>query len=196
MYHKKGKLCIKNEEICIKNDEQCRPRCSAHLRRALRVRVDAACLCIYMPAVDRSLSDCRYNIVSNHNWRCTATQPRGDSWQSTGYTEDVSKHDECVFKTRSFVFKTRRFAFKTRDVLQASWEIPAHGGVNGVSPWGHRPDMDVATANGMQSPQWIWTSDFQGAVLHLQILRFVLKMPRFVLKMPRFARDRRGLVQV
>lgn len=79
-----------------------------------------------------SVEHCGYNIISNHNWRCTAAEPADDSWTSAGYVED------------------------------ASWEVPAHGGVNGVPPWGHRPDMDVPNANGMQSPSWIWTSDFQG----------------------------------
>eukprot|EP01043_Picozoa_sp_COSAG02_P020330 COSAG02_NODE_1001_length_15302_cov_22.687299_1_plen_228_part_10 len=67
-----------------------------------------------------SVEHCGSNIVSSHNWRCTATEP-GDGWTSAGYTED------------------------------ASWEVPAHGGVNGVPPWGHRPDMDVPNRNGFSS---------------------------------------------
>ena len=78
-----------------------------------------------------SVEHCGSNIVSNHNWRCTASEP-GDGWYAAGFQED------------------------------ASWEIPAHGGRNGVPPWGHRPDLDVPNANGMQVPSWIWTSDFQG----------------------------------
>lgn len=78
-----------------------------------------------------SAEHCGYNVISNHNWRCTATEP-ADGWQDANYVED------------------------------ASWEVPAHGGTNGVPPWGHRPDMDVPNRNGMQSPSWIWTSDFQG----------------------------------
>ena len=78
-----------------------------------------------------SVEHCGTNIVSNHNWRCTASEP-GDGWFAAGFQED------------------------------SSWEIPAHGGRNGVPPWGHRPGLDVPNANGMQVPSWIWTSDFQG----------------------------------
>ena len=85
-----------------------------------------------------SVEWCGTNLVSNHNWRCTATQP-GDGWTSANFQEDET------------------------------WEIPAHGGRNGVPPWGSRPDLNVPRTNpnardgvSMQVPQWIWTSDFQG----------------------------------
>jgi hypothetical protein len=79
-----------------------------------------------------SVEHCGRNIVSNHNWRCTAEKPTDDAWASSSYQED------------------------------ATWEVPAHGGKNGVAPWGHISGMDTPSNNAPSVPSWIWTADFQG----------------------------------